>query len=231
MKELYDIKNWKRTHIKSFDAWICMPELGIQIHNSSTGLVETVDNNNRLVICYPNGFMRVTTMNFIRNNFVEPHECSSSIGEQAVIKRLTHGIMPWHKVWSVGHREVLAIHIPYKGDNINLRLGNNIVNTQGIEHGDGDYIVCPINADGTPDLNRATIVNGLLFPHIFALNGIKLSPRMKYYLKSSKIEKPNCGIAPSELTRNNGEYLEMNGIYIRGVNNYFRCKMNKIKNR
>lgn len=40
-------------------------------------------------------------------------------------------------------------------------------NPAGTDHGTGDYIVCAVNEDGTPDLSTLTVINGLEFSSLY----------------------------------------------------------------
>lgn len=197
MVDFYNSKNWKKTHAKSYDAWICMPPVGTYFYNEAIGMEQITDAVNKYIICYPNGFKTMCDLAYIEKTFVEPHECYSINAEYLARKQGGFQIISWFKVWSHTPGERLAIHIPCnRKENLNLEIGSFIANASGIDHGDGDYVICPIINESTPDLRWPVVVNGLLFPHLFALNNIHLSMRMKHYLKTSKISEPKEVVAP-----------------------------------
>ena len=43
-------------------------------------------------------------------------------------------------------------------------------NREGVEHGDGDYLICRAGENGQPDLSDTWIVNGAVFPNTYSLH-------------------------------------------------------------
>lgn len=230
MIDFYNPKNWKKTHAKSFDAWICMPPLNTKIFNAAYGIEQRTDEVNKYVLCYPNGFQSVVDLAYIERTFVEPYDCYSITAERLEEKK-TGRYIPWFKAWSGAHMkgELLALHLPCnKKEHINVEVGNFIANAEGINHGDGDYIVCPVINGSTPDLRNPYVINGLLFPHLFALNNIHLSLRMKRYLKTSKLTKPSEPFGPlydEDFVREVTDILLRNGIKIKEIKTNFERKI------
>ena len=58
-----------------------------------------------------------------------------------------------------------AIHVPLEVS-VTVETGGGDVlhaNLAGVPHGDGDYLVCNVGADGQPDLSDVWVLNGVVF--------------------------------------------------------------------
>lgn len=182
MIDFYNKRNWKSTHLKEFKCNICKPPIGTKIFNSNTGEEQVVTSNTPYVLAYPNGMMQLVDLDTIKNNCTK----SGKPVTDAVIHNLTiKNLINWATfTFKSNTSKYLVVQLPVnKREYVNFQVGDFIANKQGINHGEGDYIVCPEIADGTPDLRYAAVINGLLFPIIYSMTSLRPSFRTKAYMK------------------------------------------------
>lgn len=81
----------------------------------------------------------------------------------------------WYEVISkgAGAAPEFALFVPLEDKPILINEFDEqyYVNYKGNRHGKGDFIICPANPDGTPNLNKKRLVNGLVFADIFETAG------------------------------------------------------------
>lgn len=181
--DMYDIRNWKPTKLKSFECYVCMPPLGTTIYNDNTQMRETTDADNKFVLCYPNGMLQVISTNYFLSRFKTPgyYVTESYLDKYCIIDQL----MNWHDFehYADSEYKYFAMKLSSK-EFIDYPVYGSIANTRNAEHGDGDYIVCKSLDNGTPDFSNIFIVNGLLFPYIYDLTHFRLSRRMRNYVNT-----------------------------------------------
>lgn len=179
---MYDVRNWKLTKLKSFKCKVCMPPVGTTIYNDNTQTKETTDADNRFVICYPNGMLQVISNSYFLTHF----KTMTHYVDMNYLKKycIIDDLMNWHdfECYSGSEFEYFAMQLPPKQGFINYVVYNSIANATNVEHGDGDYIICRALDDTTPDFSHIFVVNGLLFPYIYDLTHFRLSRRMRHYV-------------------------------------------------
>ena len=183
--DLMNPRKWKRTTFKQHDAFICMPPIGTKLYNVNSSREERTDSINRFVICYANLIQHTIDLEYFVNNYAFPHQWAT---REAIHNNTRDELMDWQQVQSINfNTDYMAIKVPitYK----NIYANNLIVNREGLDHGEGDYVVCQACCAEEIDLRRAFVVNGLLFPLLFNMKPIGLSFKMKRYLDSIEAAK------------------------------------------
>lgn len=113
-----------------------------------------------------------------RNWFENPEETplTDNDVEMICISHMNHDLkdplayFPAHngdtKVWALQVPETIEYPNMYAPDELTLNMG-------GVEHGGGDYVVCP-DKGGAPDLSKMKAVNGVIFDSKYAADYEKL---------------------------------------------------------
>lgn len=76
----------------------------------------------------------------------------------------------WVKIHSYGSIDLCACFVPVTQiEQVVTYRGTEIINVPGVDHGLGDFIICPYDYDniGRPHINSKQIVNGLVFGDTF----------------------------------------------------------------
>lgn len=166
-------KNWKKTHKKSYEVYVCRPMPGAECTNKLEGTHYVTDQNKQFIISGTVGETWVIDINklaktytFVDGTPITPDTLS--------IKCNNNGQMGWQKMRTRADANTnWAMLIPKEVENFPVQTswGDTLLaNRPGVGHGLGDFLVCADNGCGQPNLNDVWVVNGEVFPTTYDLH-------------------------------------------------------------
>lgn len=168
-----DPKNWKKTHKKSYEVYVCRPLPGTECHNKLEDANYVTDENRQFIISGTVGETWVIDIDKLAKTYYFADGGSiSPITLQN--KCRPDGQMDWQKMKTQTACDInWALLIPSGVENFPVQTswGDTLLaNRPGIGHGLGDFLVCSDNGYGQPNLNDVWVVNGLVFPMTYDLH-------------------------------------------------------------
>lgn len=165
--------NWKRTHKKSYEVYVCRPLPGAQCINRLEGTHYVTDQNKQFIISGTVGETWVIDMNKLAKTYIFAD--GTPITDATLSKKCySNGQMDWEKLITRADRNTnWAMLIPKSIQNFPVQTswGDTLLaNRPGIGHGFGDFLVCADNGCGQPNLNDVWVVNGEVFPTTYDLH-------------------------------------------------------------
>lgn len=165
--------NWKRTHKKSYEVYVCRPLPGTQCVNRLEGTHYVTDQNKQFIISGTVGETWVIDMNKLAKTYIFAD--GTPITDATLSKKCySNGQMDWEKLITRADRNTnWAMLIPKSIQNFPVQTswGDTLLaNRPGIGHGFGDFLVCADNGCGQPNLNDVWVVNGEVFPTTYDLH-------------------------------------------------------------
>lgn len=83
-------------------------------------------------------------------------------------------LIPWMKVHALGGKagQLMACHVPL-GQTGTIQTSWSVLkfNDVGVEHGNGDFIICTIGSNGIPNMGDRWVVNGAVFADTYNHQG------------------------------------------------------------
>lgn len=165
-------KNWKRTHKKSYEVYVCCPLAGVECSNIFEGSRYITDNKKKFIISGTAG----------ENWVIDEHKLASTYtfadGTPITLHTLAtkcnkDGQMEWQKLRTITDNNTnWALLVPKQVQNfpVETSWGDMLLaNRPGIRHGYGDFLVCADN-DGRPNPYDVWVVNGEIFPRTYDLH-------------------------------------------------------------
>lgn len=161
-------KNWKRTHKKNYEVYVCMPPIGTKVHNFLEGTDYVTTKEKRFVISGTRGEQWVIDAAKLAKTY------QTLDGQPLNTKTLNikNGIMPWVKVKTRPDASIVwACFLPkkYRSFPVKTSWGDVLMaNRPEVRHGYGDFLVCA-DANGRPNFSDMWVVNGEVFPTTYDL--------------------------------------------------------------
>ena len=174
MQEIRNIKNWKKTHKKSYEVYVCRPSLGAKCTNRLEGTNYVTDQNKQFIISGTVGETWVIDVNKLAKTY------TFADGEPITPDTLSrkcdnNGVMDWWRMKTRADADNnFAFFLPKSIQNFPVKTswGDTLLaNRPGIGHGYGDFLVCTDDGTGRPNLNDVWVVNGEVFPRTYDLHG------------------------------------------------------------
>lgn len=182
---MFENFNWKRTHKKNYCIQICKPKLGTNVKNKLEGAKYTTNENKPYVAKGTVGEMWVMDLGKVTGtyNFAD----GTPITPAALAAKEKKGLMDWITVKTkpmsqAGASYNWAVQLPindrrFKNFPVQTSWGDTLyANRPGLEHGGGDFIVCP-DVNGQPNLNDVWIVNGAIFETTYDMRSFRKSSK------------------------------------------------------
>lgn len=204
MEAMQDPKNWKKTRDKLYYTYVCMPKVGSNVNDKTTGVKTQTDSKKRYVMSGTIGETKALDAGSLsrKYEFADGAPISSDALKKRAKKVNGEVLIDWVRVRNKrSEAQLFAFHLDPKkyGQQVrNLPIGQLVGNQTGIGHGVGDFLVCPANADGTPNIKRVSLVNGQIFPNMYDMHGFpglintedaKDTPVPKSILAGIKVDK------------------------------------------
>lgn len=247
MSEIQNIKNWKKTHKKSYEIYMCRPKLGTKCSNKLEGANYTTNEKMQFILSGTVGELWVIgvdklakTYTFLDGTPITPDTLKKKCDKQGnipwtILKTRPDAVTNW------------AFLLPKTITNFPIQTswGTLIANRPGVQHGFGDFLICSDN-NGQPNLNDMWVVNGLVFPKTYDLhafpnmfNDTIIKASLKYpevdFIKGSastsassgdsqKTNKPGAKRIEYEIV---GRYMngkEVTGYHLKALNADKECK-------
>lgn len=173
MQVVSNPKNWKKTHKKSYEVYVCRPLPGSQCTNILEGTQYVTDKNKQFIISGTVGETWVIDINKLAKTYTFSDD--TPITPDTLKSKCTKdGQMDWQKMRTRADANInWAILIPKSIQNFPVQTswGDTLLaNRPGIKHGLGDFLVCADNGCGQPNLNDMWVVNGEVFPTTYDLH-------------------------------------------------------------
>lgn len=206
MNEISNRNNWKKTHKKLYEVYVCMPKLGTKVTNRLEGAYYETNENKRFVISGTVGETWVidekklmTTYCFLDDKPITPEELKN---------RTKNGIIDWMHLKTITNETTnWAFYLPASVRNLPVKTSWGdvlLANRDGIGHGKGDFLVCS-DAGGRPNLNDMWVVNGNIFPTTYSM---KAFPNFGLPMDGKETPKP-ASIAGCANKHNNEEIVKL----------------------
>lgn len=168
-------KNWKRTHKKKYDVYMCRPLPGTKCSNFLEGSNYTTDQNKQFILSGTVGEQWVIDVNKLEKTYTFDNGTPIT-SDTLYAKCREDGCIEWTKLTTRSDATAnWAIHLPMSVRNFPVQTSWGDVlyaNRDGIRHLKGDFLVCA-DACGVPNLNDVWVVNGEIFPRTYDLHAFK----------------------------------------------------------
>ena len=208
MKLASDPKNWKKTHKKSYEIYVCKPYIGCKCYNFLEGTEYNTNIHNPFIMSGTVGENWTIGLPDLKASYMFAD--GTPITEETVASRCdATGQMDWVKIktypsWK-NNKTLLAIQVPKEIHSIPVRdiWGNVLIaNRPGVKHGLGDFLV----SDGEGCIHVPRVVNGEVFPATYDLHAfpnmfntadVKIAtvPTKKF------TERPRVNVLVDEITK------------------------------
>ena len=192
MQYITDAKNWKKTKKNKYNVWLSIPKPGQKVYNFLEGAKYETKEDRGCVLSGTVGEQWVTGVGNVAKMYT--WEDGSPINNDTLkVKLNKDGTLDWHLI-STKQTDAYnyCFHLPMSVHNFPIKTSwgeTLLANRDGIEHGQGDFILCSLNADGSPNLNDLLVVNGRVFINTYNKKAI---PGLKADGKGTKdIPKPS----------------------------------------
>lgn len=171
LAELQNIKNWKKTHKKSYEIWVCKPPIGTHCENKFEGTKYVTNENKQFILSGTAGEQWVIDGNKLAKTYTFAD--GLQITPETINAKSKNGVMNWTKVKTRPDAGVVwAFHLPLliRDFPVNTSWGDVLLaNRTGVGHGKGDFIMAS-DCNGEPNLNDVWVVNGVIFPRTYDLH-------------------------------------------------------------
>ena len=172
MEQLNNPKNWKKTHKKAYNVYMCRPLPGTQCVNRLEGSQYVTDQNKQFIISGTVGETWVIDVNKLAKTYTFA-DGTPITPDTLKAKCEDDGQIEWVKLST--RQDVTpnwAFHLPKSIQNFPVQTswGDTLyANRTGVGHLKGDFLVCA-DAGGQPNLNDVWVVNGEIFPRTYDLH-------------------------------------------------------------
>ena len=125
------------------------------------------------VICGTRGELMLTNLEQAKRQYLIQHKGRWSDGWTVALwdRAVSYGnedCFRWTKIHSCGSSDLCACFIPVaQVGQVRTPYGYETINAPGVDHGLGDFLVCPYDSMGNPYFGCKQVVNGLVFGDTF----------------------------------------------------------------
>lgn len=196
---------WKRTGKKKYEIWATIAQPGVTVKNKLELSEYTTDLNKCVVLSGTAGEQWTVTLKKLAETYM--FATGESIKLSSITRHMKHSTDGWMKVATIpGQLVNYAMFLDinqFRNVPISTSWGERLfANRDGIEHGAGDFLVCGMNPDGSPNFNDMWVVNGKIFLSTYNLQGFNLSSKARQ-LSALKAPRPGkLNIYPSNFANN-----------------------------
>lgn len=172
LAEIQNPKNWKRTHKKSYDVYMCRPLPGTKCANELEGSQYITDANRQFIISGTAGETWAIDVNKLAKTYTFADGTPITPNTLGA-KCKSDGQIEWIKISTRNDTTPnWAFHIPKSIQNFPVKTswGDTLyANKTGVKHLKGDFLVCT-DVGGHPNFNDTWVVNGEIFPKTYDLH-------------------------------------------------------------
>lgn len=180
MQFAQQFNQWKRTGKKKYEIWFSVPDIVVTMHNDFEDVDYTAGNGEAL-LSGTAGEPWSTKLEKIAKTYV--FATGEAITPESLARHKQKSPDGWMKIATQsGAMTNYAMFLDKnKYRNVPIAAWGCILwaNRDGIKHGDGDYLVCGMNQDGSPNFNDMWVVNGCVFVATYNCQNFALSPKAK----------------------------------------------------
>ena len=168
MQEIQNPKNWKKTHKKSYEVYMCRPQLGTKCRNVLEGIDYETNQEKQFIISGTIGETWVVDINALAKSYTFLD--GTQITTQTLSAKCDNrGQIEWTKIKTKSDAgNCWAFFLPKSIHNFPVRYYT--ANMSGVNHGYGDFLLCD-DINGQPNLDRIRVINGVVFPKTYDLHG------------------------------------------------------------
>jgi hypothetical protein len=177
-KEMTKPEKYKKCRKKEYEVYMCMPPRGTTVTNKLEGTTYTTDEKKPIVISGTVGEQWVMDLTKLAKTYTLAD--GEEITKDTFIKRAVRvgreSCIKWVKIKTKPNNDAnAALFVPEDTKfEVPTSWGDVLHgNRDGIPHGKGDFIVCALNSDGTPNMNDRWIVNGEIFATTYDNRGFE----------------------------------------------------------
>lgn len=172
LAEIQNPKNWKRTHKKSYNVYMCRPLPGTQCTNRLEGSQYVTDQDRQFILSGTIGETWVIDVNKLAKTYTFAD--GTPITPDTLKARCEDdGQIEWVKLSTRADATPnWAFHLPKSIQNFPVQTSRGdtlYANRTGVGHLKGDFLVCA-DVGGQPNLNDVWVVNGEVFPRTYDLH-------------------------------------------------------------
>ena len=188
---MMDPKNWKKTKKNTYSIWATVVKPGVEVYNFLEDAHYVTDETHNVVLSGTKGEQWVADFSTLAKKYyftnsldsslprknIDPKDprsamidASQVINKTSCLKRAVKGQLPWTAVTTIANSgngyTNYCFHLPtgIVDFPVQTSWGTTLVaNRKGIKHGVGDFLVCSMNTDGSPNFNDVWVVNGAIF--------------------------------------------------------------------
>ena len=217
MMEMQNPKNWKRTHKKSYEVYVCRPLPGAECTNKFEGTHYVTDQNKQFIISGTAGETWTIDVNKLAKTYTFAD--GTPITPETLTKKCDNrGQMDWQKMKTRADAGTnWAFFLPKSIQNFPVQTswGDTLLaNRPGVGHGLGDFLVCG-DAGGQPNLSDMWVVNGEIFPRTYDLHAF---PNMFNTLDEFKTAIPTTSFIKHNTHENNTKTINV-------INNNYKTEI------
>ena len=168
--------SWNKVKKRSYSIWVCRPLPGTTVYNFLEDSIQITDSKNCFVLCGTLGEKWVVNEDTLFSTYMLPTgekiDNKALFGYYSYLEGQHDTILPiidWLRICTLrGESSPKIYHalcLPEYIEDYPVKTSEGtilIANRKNIDHGNGDYIVCP-DDNGQPDFNNVWVVNGLVF--------------------------------------------------------------------
>lgn len=226
-----DTSNWKKTRKNSYSIWATIVQQRVEVSNTLEGAHYVTTPAQCVVLSGTRGEKWVTSLDklaktyYFSNSIDESlprkafdasnpnsatYDASQVINKKSIMARGKKGVMPWTSVTTIprgnGYTN-FCFHVPLSVKNLPIQLGSGdevLANRDGVVHGLGDFVVCAMNPDGTPNIYDCWVVNGLVFLDTYNKVNIKGLPKFETTSISAKPDTELAALPKKVVTDESG---------------------------
>ena len=154
--------NWKPCTKIEYDIQMYMPGPGKKVHNFLEDSYYETDDNKPVILVGTVGEEWTVQTNKLMKAYTYE---GKPITEDIIKNKLSDGEK--HTITAIAGAEKMFAYQTKEQQEVNTSWGETLKsNRDGIEHGDGDYIICA-SKDGSPNFDNTWVINGLIFPKTY----------------------------------------------------------------
>ena len=219
MYEIQNPANWKRTHHKIYEVYICKPPIGTQVFNRLEQSSYITNEASQFVVSGTQRELWVIDIHKLlrKYSFLD----GKSITEDELHKRMKNGVIDWiHVKTNARTFPVWAFHIGTEVSDFPVTTSKGTVllaNATGVYHGIGDFILCS-DSGGAPNFNDCWVVNGSVFPLTYDMRSF---PNLSYDTTNTYSKAPtsileydlDCNVSTRKNKERHDEYRALAETY------------------
>ena len=172
---------WKVTGKKKYQIWVCLPGPGVTVHNNLEFNSYMTDERKCVVLSGTSGEQWTTSLDTLMRTY--NFATGEAITPESLERHKKHSTDGWMKIETIpGRLDCYALHIPYSQyKDIPIATGWGeilIANSSKLKHHTGDFLVCNMLPDGSPNFSDLRVINGVVFQKTYNMTHFQEIPKL-----------------------------------------------------